>query len=172
MRAVLVNLDTVPTPKILRPFQTRSSLDTHVSMPTPSEKNEFSYPVDWRSHRLTILGESPPNNPGQNTKVLAQQRDIMADKTSDDDSLYRLAEMTWPQVKRIVEDSRTPLVPMGSTEQHGHHLPLRVDGFMPEGIAERIARRTGYLLAPPIWYGVTPHHTFKPGTFTIESETF
>lgn len=96
----------------------------------------------------------------------------MADETSDDDSLYRLAEMTWPQVKRAVEDSRTLLVPVGSTEQHGHHLPLGVDVFMPEGIAERVARRTGCLLAPPIWYGVTPHHTFKPGTFTIESETF
>jgi creatinine amidohydrolase len=90
----------------------------------------------------------------------------------DDNALYRLAEMTWPEVEVAIEETRTMVLPVGSTEQHGHHLPLGVDVYMPERIAERVARRTDCLLAPPVWYGVSPHHTFKPGTFTVESETF
>ncbi|MFC6939051.1 creatininase family protein [Salinirubellus sp. GCM10025818] len=90
----------------------------------------------------------------------------------DPEPPYRLAEMTWPEVEAAVERSSTMLLPVGSTEQHGHHLPLGVDVYMPEAIAERVAERTGCLLAPPIWFGVSPHHTFKPGTFTVESETF
>ncbi len=87
-------------------------------------------------------------------------------------SVHRLAEMTWQEVETAVEETQTMLLPVGSTEQHGHHLPLGVDVYMPELISERVAERTGCLLAPPIWYGVSPHHTFKPGTFTVESETF
>ena len=94
------------------------------------------------------------------------------DADADPEPLYRLAEMTWQEVEAAVEESSTMLLPVGATEQHGHHLPLGVDVYMPEAVAERVARRTGCLLAPPIWFGVSPHHTFKPGTFTVESETF
>ncbi|WP_199174919.1 creatininase family protein [Halegenticoccus soli] len=85
---------------------------------------------------------------------------------------YRLAEMTWEEVEAAVGDRRTMLLPVGSTEQHGRHLPLGVDVFMPEAIAERVAERSPALLAPPVWYGVSPHHAFKPGTFTVGTETF
>ena len=64
------------------------------------------------------------------------------------------------------------MLPVGSTEQHGYHLPLGVDAFMPEAIGARVAERSPALLAPPVWYGVSPHHTFKPGTFTVSTETF
>jgi creatinine amidohydrolase len=98
--------------------------------------------------------------------------DPAPDTDPDPEPPYRLAEMTWQEVEAAVEDSSTMLLPVGSTEQHGHHLPLGVDVYMPEAVAERVAERTGCLLAPPIWFGVSPHHTFKPGTFTVESETF
>ena len=84
----------------------------------------------------------------------------------------RVAEMTWREVESALDRTRTLLVPVGSTEQHGHHLPLGVDALMPEAIGERVAEQVPVLLAPPIWYGVSPHHTFKPGTFTVSTETF
>ncbi|MEF8801414.1 MAG: creatininase family protein [Halolamina sp.] len=90
----------------------------------------------------------------------------------DSDGIYRLAELTWQEVEAAIEETRTMLLPVGSTEQHGHHMPLGVDVYMPDAVAERVAEQTDCLLAPPIWYGVSPHHTFKPGTFTVESETF
>ncbi|WP_244605513.1 creatininase family protein [Halorussus marinus] len=84
----------------------------------------------------------------------------------------RVAEMTWREIETALERTTTLLVPVGSTEQHGTHMPLGVDVFMPEAIGELIAERSPALLAPPIWYGVSPHHTFKPGTFTVSTETF
>jgi creatinine amidohydrolase len=87
-------------------------------------------------------------------------------------STYRVAEMTWQEIEAALEDTRTLLLPVGSTEQHGHHMPLGVDVYMPEAIGDAVAESSPALLAPPIWYGVSPHHTFKPGTFTVSSETF
>ncbi|QLG27115.1 creatininase family protein [Halorarum halophilum] len=92
--------------------------------------------------------------------------------TSRTDDSYRVAEMTWQEVDAAVERTSTLLVPVGNTEQHGHHLPLGVDVYMPEAVGERVAERSPALLAPPIWYGVSPHHMFKPGTFTVSTETF
>lgn len=91
---------------------------------------------------------------------------------SDSTSRYRLAEMTSQEVEAATDRTSTMLLPVGSTEQHGHHLPLGVDVYMPEAVGERAAERSPALLAPPIWYGVSPHHTFKPGTFTVSTETF
>lgn len=85
---------------------------------------------------------------------------------------HRVAELTWQDLAEAVEETNTVVFPVGSTEQHGHHLPLGVDSYMPESIADRVASRTGCLVAPTIPYGVAPHHRFKPGTFTVESETF
>lgn len=85
---------------------------------------------------------------------------------------HRVAEMTWQEVEAAVAETSTLLLPVGSTEQHGHHLPLGVDVYMPEAIGERVAEGSAALLAPPIWYGVSPHHTFRPGTFTVSTETF
>ena len=98
--------------------------------------------------------------------------DDTAEGGPEDGRPYELTEMTWRDVEAALGRTRTLLVPVGSTEQHGHHLPLGVDVFMPEGVCERVATRTDCLLAPPVWYGVSPHHTFKPGTFTVDSETF
>ena len=84
----------------------------------------------------------------------------------------RVAEMTWPEIETALEETRTLLVPVGSTEKHGRHMPLGVDAYMPEAIGERVIARSPALLAPPVWYGVSPHHTFKPGTFTVSTETF
>ncbi|WP_306053877.1 creatininase family protein [Natronococcus wangiae] len=101
----------------------------------------------------------------------------MTDEPDDPDGArtgepYRVAELTWREIEAALERTSTLLVPVGATEQHGHHLPLGVDVYMPEAIGERVAERSPALLAPPIWYGVSPHHAFKPGTFTLSSETF
>ena len=97
---------------------------------------------------------------------------VEAESTEGEQRPYRVAEMSWQEIEAATERTATLLVPVGATEQHGHHLPLGVDVFMPEAIGERVARTSPALLAPPVWYGVSPHHTFKPGTFTVSTETF
>ena len=41
--------------------------------------------------------------------------------------IYRFDELTWPEVNEAVAMGKIPIIPTGSVEQHGHHLPLKVD---------------------------------------------
>jgi creatinine amidohydrolase len=91
----------------------------------------------------------------------------------DSDNPVWIHEITWQDFEEYVEteDHPTVIVPIGSTEQHGPHLPLGVDGYQAKYMAEEIAERTGVLSAPPIWYGDADHHLAFPGTISLSSDT-
>jgi creatinine amidohydrolase len=82
--------------------------------------------------------------------------------------------LTWREVGRAVEEERVPIVPIGTLEDHGHHLPIDTDVTLVEaicrGAATRLADET--VLLPPIVHGYSPHHMDFPGTITINWETF
>jgi len=82
-----------------------------------------------------------------------------------------LQEMTWEEVERRLRETEVALVPVGSTEQHGPALPLGTDTYVAIGLAEEAARRTGAVVAPPIWFGESSHHMAFPGTVTLRPET-
>jgi len=82
-----------------------------------------------------------------------------------------LQDMTWREVEGVVARSKgVVLLPVGSVEQHGLHLPLGTDTYLAIGLAEDAAERTGVPVAPPIWYGWSPHHMAYPGSTTIRPE--
>jgi creatinine amidohydrolase len=65
----------------------------------------------------------------------------------------RLELMTWPEVRDEI-DAGTPIVlPVGAIEQHGPHLPLGTDGFIPSHLALRVAATRRLIVAPPLFYG-------------------
>lgn len=65
------------------------------------------------------------------------------------------------------------LVPCGSVEQHGPHLPVGTDAWLAEAVAERVAApRPGVLLAEPLAYGCSSHHKGFPGTVSLRRQTF
>lgn len=75
------------------------------------------------------------------------------------------------EVSDRVEKSRgVVLIPVGSTEQHGAHLPLGTDTYVAKTLAEDAAKATDTLVSPPIWFGWSPHHMVLPGTITIRPE--
>lgn len=65
------------------------------------------------------------------------------------------------------QDGPTLIVPVGSTEQHGPHLPLDTDTRIATAIARRVAGEFGHLLAPAIAYGASGEHQGFPGTVSI-----
>jgi len=66
------------------------------------------------------------------------------------------------------------VVPVGSVEQHGHHLPVATDTLLADavatGAAERVADEQPTLVAPPVWTGYSPHHRSLGGTLTADAD--
>lgn len=77
-------------------------------------------------------------------------------------------EMNWPEIGAA--DKETPvLVPLGSCEQHGHHLPVFVDSLQVDAIAEQVEANIpgSVLLLPTLWLGSSHHHRDFPGTVSV-----
>lgn len=95
----------------------------------------------------------------------------MTDDTANAD--YRYDELSWPEINDAIEDEAMVLVPVGATEDHGHHLPVDVDREIVETICDRTAAmREDALLFPTIDHGYLPHHMDFPGGITIGWETY
>jgi len=82
-----------------------------------------------------------------------------------------LYERRWPEIKEYLKSDDVILLPIGSTEQHGPHLPVMTDTAEAIAIALGAGAQAGVLVAPPIWYGWTPHHMAYPGSITLRPET-
>ncbi|MQA85280.1 MAG: creatininase family protein [Streptosporangiales bacterium] len=81
-------------------------------------------------------------------------------------------DLTSPDVARVIERNPVAVLPFGSVEQHGPHLPCGTDTFAAELIAEAVADRLDALFVPFGPYGVTPIHAGHPGTISLSRGTF
>ncbi len=80
-----------------------------------------------------------------------------------------LATMTMPQVEAALQQTQTVLIPCGSVEEHGPHLPLNTDLLHAQEVAERVAARRAVLVAPPLPYGLCRSTSDHPGTISISA---
>jgi mycofactocin precursor peptide peptidase len=81
---------------------------------------------------------------------------------------FTLSAARWPEVE--AGPRRLLVVPVGSLEQHGAHLPLDTDTRIASAVAARAcAGRSGVGLAPPIAIGASGEHADFPGTLSIGS---
>jgi creatinine amidohydrolase len=87
---------------------------------------------------------------------------------------YRYNRLTWEEMNEAIELQKLVILPTGSTEQHGSHMPLDVDLFLVESVCLEVGRRVPdrVLVLPPIAYGLNLHHIDFPGTVHIEPEVF
>lgn len=84
---------------------------------------------------------------------------------------YLIEEMTSAEFVQAVKRTDTVIVPMGTLEQHGPHLPLGTDVAIPIEIAKRVAERKTVLVAPPIYYGNSTIMDEMEGVISITPET-
>lgn len=89
----------------------------------------------------------------------------------------RIADMTWFEFAQRMQDDPIVLLPTGSVEQHGPHLPLLTDVILPSAVAEAVAACVGGLVAPAVTYGYksqpkTGGGNHFPGTLSLDAEVF
>jgi creatinine amidohydrolase len=82
-----------------------------------------------------------------------------------------LEEITMPAYEEGLRASRTVLIPFGSLEEHGAHLPLCTDTLQVVEVCRRVAERTGVHLAPALPYGVCRSTRNHPGTVGVSTAT-
>ena len=83
-----------------------------------------------------------------------------------------LGDEAWPDLGEYFENESLALIPLGSTEQHGPHLPEATDHLIAEAYAREAADRTGYLCTPTINVGVSGHHRQFHGTMWADPPAF
>jgi creatinine amidohydrolase len=89
-----------------------------------------------------------------------------------------LERLTWPEVEaRLEQGVDAVLIPIGSTEQHGHHMPLDTDCFIARSLCLRTAEAGAaegveLLVAPTLNVTLSWYHMQYPGTVRLSTTTF
>ena len=81
-----------------------------------------------------------------------------------------LAHMNYREVEAYLREHDTVLIPVGSLENHGLHMPLGTDFLIPDQIAQLLNKKSSILIAPTVNYGATDDLAGFPGTVSIGTE--
>ncbi len=83
-------------------------------------------------------------------------------------------DLTWTTIEQMGNaDSRPKIIlPVGSFEQHGPHLPLSTDTIIAEYVAGAVAKTCSSLLMPSLQISYSPEHLGFPGTISLTAQTF
>lgn len=81
-----------------------------------------------------------------------------------------ITDITMADFSAGLKKSQTVLIPFGSTEEHGQHLPLDTDTMQAIEVAKRLAEQRDIFIAPAIHYGVCRSTVNHPGTLSISTE--
>jgi creatinine amidohydrolase len=74
-------------------------------------------------------------------------------------------------VRDVAATDPVVLLPIGAVEQHGPHLPVHEDSIVAEWVADQLAERNGYLVAPALHYGHSPMFRGYPGNLSLSAQT-
>jgi creatinine amidohydrolase len=80
--------------------------------------------------------------------------------------------LTWRELSERVQFP--VVIPLGSLEQHGHHLPVLTDTMIVTELAQRVETQMGteVLVLPPLWLGASHHHRAFPGTVSVNNDLY
>ena len=83
-----------------------------------------------------------------------------------------ISDLTAPDVAEMISRRGVVVMPFGSIEQHGPHLPCGTDTIAADLVTTALAERLDALIAPAGPYGVTPIHAGHPGTISLSRGVF
>lgn len=84
----------------------------------------------------------------------------------------QLAKLTTVEARLLIENDYTAVLPTGSTEQHGAHLPVDTDIFLAEQVAAAACEGAGAVLLPSLPFGYNQKELGFPGTVSLKAQTF
>jgi len=89
---------------------------------------------------------------------------------------HNLLECSYVEAQEWFKETDVVLVPVGSCEKHGAHVPLGTDSFTTISVTERAAKLANVPYTPLLPFGYSPHHMGEVGegcgTITLSAETF
>lgn len=118
-----------------------------------------------------LMTPYPFEAPGQKS---GGESELMKNASEEGKRTYFLEELTWPEAQIRFKEVDVALLPVGSIEQHGPHLPLDTDAFEAMHLAREVASACSDpkpIVLPLIPYGVSYHHLDFSGTLSIEPKT-
>lgn len=85
----------------------------------------------------------------------------------------RWQDLTWPQIGALDRDRTIVVLPVGSVEQHGRHMPTGTDTYLADAVSSAAAELADVEVAilPSPWYGLSAHHMHFPGSITLSADT-
>ena len=84
----------------------------------------------------------------------------------------RWEELTSPEIGALDREKTVVILPIGSVEQHGNHMPLGTDTILGQTVSLAAAGELDdVIVLPPPWYGFSAHHMRFPGSITLSAET-
>ncbi|MDR7542756.1 MAG: creatininase family protein [Armatimonadota bacterium] len=92
--------------------------------------------------------------------------------------MARWDHLTWQEIGERRARGAIAVLPVGSIEQHGPHLPVATDALIPIGLADRLAGALGaddlgarLVMLPPFYYTYAKHSNWWPGTLNLDGAT-
>jgi creatinine amidohydrolase len=91
---------------------------------------------------------------------------------------YYYGEQTWPQLEEAIKQNTLVIIPVGTTEEHGRHLPVETDAMIAKMYGDAIAdelqkKQIPVLLTQPVYYGYSMNIVTRwPGTLKIRTRVF
>lgn len=82
-----------------------------------------------------------------------------------------IEEITMQEFEEGLKRTRTVIIPFGTVEEHGKHLPLSTDTIIPVEALKIVQQQRDVFIAPPIHYGVCTSTSQHPGTIFITAGT-
>lgn len=87
-------------------------------------------------------------------------------------ALFEARALSWPRVQQLAQSGAVALLPVGSTEAHGPHLPLSVDVVIAEEVCRRVAAQLSIdaVMFPAVTYALTDFAAPFAGTVSLQAE--